>query len=261
MGLYGGMPTIEQLFGQVFSQAINQAGRSSSSKGSITFTQNPESPYHDGVYYLFFAAGGSFEVSRLDVYDEAFQSKTLLACASESGATKHYTSISNDGKSIVSDSVYSGNMSIYEFYKFSPDVVDAMLTNTKYTILKSRLSSSLTNTDANLQTPKANIGSEGVVIASYRDVPSGGTYLGGTQCSVFHVSTAATVPQKLKCFGTTDENPYTVWTGSIHGLKEVTTSGVEYILPVSTGQDDSANARVRSYTLVQLEETWEEAQE
>ena len=239
------VPSFAELFAKVGD--FKQAGRSGTSTGTITLTP---SELHDGeTWYLFFCVGSSMEIARIDMTSSSM-TKTSLRLVAPGSDTTYASSLNAAGTSIVSnDGVYSGNMSLVWFgSKISPDVIDYMFKNATIGTLKSYYNPSNTNTDANLQVAKSTITAKsGIVFASFRDVPSS-----GTAAAVFGVAGTQTPGTKIVCCIGAEMTGSSSF-ASYSPLREITSSGTAYMVPT---RDGSINARVRSYTLKYLTETW-----
>lgn len=240
------IPLFSTLFGRV--SWARQGGRSSATEGAITFTPSFEG-VNDPTWYLFFAAGSCLEISRVDV-SSGVMTKTRLKAFVPEGDPVFLSELNQAGTSIVSDSVYSGNMTLLSFSYYSPETIDKMFQNCTVGTLLSYYDSALTDAAGDLRVVTSRITSKsGVVLASYRDVPSG-----GTAGSVFCVASTGTPTSPAENIYTEGSNTYG---SSLSFLQEITTSGVSYIIP--RRHDVSASiqtARVRSYTLKYLKENW-----
>ena len=215
--------------------ATQQAGRSSSTTGAITLSPTIT---NGETWFSFFAAGGSLEIARIDMAGGTM-TRTSVINMVPGGADMFVSGLNEAGTSIVTDSVLAGNLSLLKFSDtFNPDVIESMFRTMSPNILGYYYETSLTNTDADLRVLKSRItAKDGVVFASYRNVPSS-----GSASSVWSLSTTSAPA------GTPARNGVgsTGSSGSI--LYEKTISDDVYILPQDPNTA-STTARLRNYTL------------
>ena len=153
----------------------------------------------------------------------------------------YYSAYLKDDHVTVSSNelIYSGIAIFLQWDNIPAETIKQMFLQCSVTKLKSYYSSTLTNTASTLRVATADISAKnGICFAAFADLPSGGTASG-----VWGVTSTSAPSTAIKTYRSSE--------GMIN-RSPLMTSG-SYQLPTADGTN---TARVRSYTLMNFEETW-----
>lgn len=237
------VPTFAELAGKLWSYS----GLIQNYGSTTVMTRTMPAAAHEGdVWYSFYCCGGCMELCRIDMLADSAMKRTYINRWTDSGSTARYTELSSDNKTLQGTAaVYGGTLALLKFAVL-PKVTDYIFSHmTSGTIMKYYGSAyEGDRDDLAVKTSKITEQS-GICLATYRHTPSSPSDT-DPNMSVFgfmNTQTSLTMIKGWDTSGWRDTSP----------LRGYTLSSTSYRVPSSNG---SNNARVKSYTLQYLTETW-----
>lgn len=212
---------------------------------ATTMTLSKPSSAHEGdVWYSFYCVGGCMELCRIVMLSNDTMQRTLIARWTASGSTARYTTLSSDNKTLQGTAAVNGGSLVMLKFSVLPKVTDYLFdpNNIDTGTIMQYYGSAYEGDRDDLAVKTSKITEQsGICLATYRDTPSSGT--ANSVFGFMGTQTSLTMIKGFDSSGWRDTSP----------LRGYTLSNTSYRVPSSDG---TGNARVKSYTLQYLTETW-----